>query len=110
MNSIPPNQFKGTRAFRELSANSLINRGIATALVRNCNSIVSFGANRCDHVLFTSGRVGNYSMFCAYANGACDGFYSGTFFNRSDVGKGNCFVIYCGVGVGTTGRALTICF
>ena len=92
------------------SYNSVIVSSTGTLNFYNCNEMFLFGANRCDHVLFTSGRVGNYSMFCAYANGANDGFCSGTFFNRSDVGKGNCFVIYCGVGAGTTGRALTICF
>jgi len=91
------------------SSNSVIVSSTGTLNFYNCTDPAGFGIDRCDQVLFTSGRVGNYSMFCVYANGLSECFYSGTFFNRSSV-KGNCFVIYCGLGQATTGRPLRICF
>jgi len=90
------------------SSNSVIVSSTGYLNFYNCTDVLSPGTTRYDHVLFTSGRVGNYSMFCAYANGLNESFYSGTFFNRSNA-KGNCFVIYCGL-FSAGGRALRICF
>lgn len=91
------------------SSNSVIVSSTGYLNFYNCSIGVSPGSTRYDHVLFTSGRVGNYSMFCTYGNVLNDKFYSGTFFNRLNA-KGNCFVVYCGLFSSATGRALRICF
>ena len=91
------------------SSNSVIVSSTGELSLFNCQEpFAPIGTTRGNQVLFTSGRVGNYSMFCAYTNFNST-FLPGTFFNRIN-GKGNCFVVYCGIHPGMDGKKLTICF
>jgi hypothetical protein len=91
------------------SSRSVIVSSTGELSLFNCQDpFTPLGSTRGNQVLFTRGRVGNYSMFCAYTN-ANSTFLPGTFFNRIN-GKGNCFVVYCGFHPFMYGKKLTICF